>query len=76
MNSKRATKSGRAIGRPRRIFDRVKVIRLRESGLSIPQVAREMGLSVGTVARVLKVSDAAADLSKTPSRSRDIPAPN
>jgi hypothetical protein len=57
MNSKRATKSGRAIGRPRRIFDRGKVIRLREAGLSIPQVAREMGLSVGTVARVLKVSD-------------------
>jgi DNA invertase Pin-like site-specific DNA recombinase len=71
---KNGTKTGRAIGRPRRIFDRDKVIRLREAGLSIPQVAREMGLSVGTVARVLK-AEPAADLSKTPNRGRDISAP-
>jgi DNA invertase Pin-like site-specific DNA recombinase len=72
---KNGTKTGRAIGRPRRIFDRGKVLRLREAGRSIPQVASEMGLSVGTVARVLRASEPAADLSKTPNRGRDISAP-
>jgi DNA invertase Pin-like site-specific DNA recombinase len=72
---KNGTKTGKAIGRPRRIFDRGKVIRLRTSGLSIPKIAAHMGLSIGTVARVLKNSEATADLSKTPGRVSEIPAP-
>jgi DNA invertase Pin-like site-specific DNA recombinase len=73
---KNGTKTGRAIGRPRRIFDRSKVTRLREAGLSIPKIAAEMGLSIGTVAGVLKDSAAAPrGLSKTPRDSRGISAP-
>jgi DNA invertase Pin-like site-specific DNA recombinase len=41
------TKSGRAIGRPKLIFDRDKVIRLRQSGLSIPAVAVNRGSASG-----------------------------
>ena len=63
---KNGTKSGRAIGRPRRIYDRSKVTRLREAGLSIPKIAADMGLSVGTVAGVLKDSAGPRGLSKTP----------
>jgi len=48
------TKSGNAIGRPRRVFDREEVVRLRAAGLSIEGVAREMRIGVGTVVRVLK----------------------
>jgi DNA invertase Pin-like site-specific DNA recombinase len=72
---KNSTKSGRAIGRPRRIFDRGKVIRLREAGLSIPKITAEMGLSVGTVAGVLKDSAGSRGLSKTPRNSQGISAP-
>ena len=48
------TKSGNAIGRPKRIFDRAEVVRRRRAGLSIERIAREMGLGVGTVARVIQ----------------------
>lgn len=48
------TKTGNAIGRPRRIFDREQVVRLRQPGLSIEKVAFQMGLGVGTVVRVLR----------------------
>ncbi len=52
------TKSGNAIGRPRRIFDRIEVVRLRESGLSIERIARQMGIGVGTVARTIQAQGA------------------
>jgi DNA invertase Pin-like site-specific DNA recombinase len=48
------TKSGNAIGRPKRIFDRGEVFRLRESGLSIERIAKEMHIGVGTVVRVIQ----------------------
>jgi putative DNA-invertase from lambdoid prophage Rac len=55
------TKTGNAIGRPRRIFDRSEVVRLRATGLSIERVARQMRIGVGTAVRVLKaVGDASA----------------
>jgi putative DNA-invertase from lambdoid prophage Rac len=55
------TKTGNAIGRPRRIFDRAEVVRLRAAGLSIERVARQMRIGVGTAVRVLKaVGDASA----------------
>jgi DNA invertase Pin-like site-specific DNA recombinase len=52
------TKTGNAIGRPRRIFDRSEVVRLRDSGLSIEKIARQMRLGVGTVARVIQAHQA------------------
>ena len=48
------TKSGNAIGRPKRIFDRGEVVRLRASGLSIERIACQMRLGVGTVVRVIQ----------------------
>ena len=54
------TKSGKAVGRPKRIFDRAEVVRLRESGLSIEKIARHMGIGVGTVARVTQAPQGAA----------------
>jgi DNA invertase Pin-like site-specific DNA recombinase len=38
------TKSGNAIGRPKRIFDRSEVVGLRASGLSIERIAHQMRL--------------------------------
>jgi putative DNA-invertase from lambdoid prophage Rac len=49
------TKTGNAIGRPRRIFNREEVVRLRETGLSIERIASQMRIGVGTVVRVLQM---------------------
>ena len=51
---KHGTKTGNAIGRPRRIFDRDEVARLRATGLSIEKIARQMSIGVGTVTRALQ----------------------
>lgn len=48
------TKTGNAIGRPRRIFNRDEVLRLRGTGLSIEKIADQMSIGVGTVVRVLQ----------------------
>lgn len=48
------TKTGSAIGRPRRIFNRDEVVRLRATGLSIEKIADQMHLGVGTVVGVLQ----------------------
>jgi hypothetical protein len=50
---KHGTKTGNPIGRPRRIFNRDEVARLRASGLSIEKIASQMKIGVGTVTRVL-----------------------
>jgi putative DNA-invertase from lambdoid prophage Rac len=50
----RGTKTGNTIGRPRRVFDREKVARLRAEGVSIEKIARQMSIGVGTVARVVQ----------------------
>jgi putative DNA-invertase from lambdoid prophage Rac len=50
----RGTKTGNAIGRPRRIFDREAVVRLRAEGVSIEKIAREMSIGVGTVVRAVQ----------------------
>src|SRR5579862_4773962 len=52
----RGTKTGNTIGRPRRIFNRDEVVRLRETGLSIERIASQMHIGVGTVVRVLQTS--------------------
>jgi DNA invertase Pin-like site-specific DNA recombinase len=61
------TKSGNAIGRPRRIFDRGEVVRLRASGLSIGKIARQMRLGVGTVVRVIRAGDLGEPAFQNPS---------
>jgi DNA invertase Pin-like site-specific DNA recombinase len=48
------TKSGKAIGRPRCVFDKEEVARLRQAGISIAAIAVQLKLSVGTVARSLQ----------------------
>jgi len=48
------TKSGKAIGRPRRVFDRQRVLDLRRQGLSWPEIARRTGAGVGTVRRAFQ----------------------
>jgi DNA invertase Pin-like site-specific DNA recombinase len=50
----KGTRSGKAIGRPRRVFDHEEVLRLRQDGVSMAQIARQMNVGVGTVARVLQ----------------------
>lgn len=49
----RGTRTGNPIGRPRRVFSRDEVLRLRASGLSIDEIAGRVGIGVGTVVRVL-----------------------
>lgn len=61
------TKTGNAIGRPKRIFDRTEVVRLRASGLSIEKVARQARLGVGTVARVIRAQQARMAAFQNPS---------
>jgi DNA invertase Pin-like site-specific DNA recombinase len=51
------TKSGNAIGRPKRIFNRAGVLQLRESGVSIEKIASQMRIGVGTVVRVLQAQE-------------------
>jgi DNA invertase Pin-like site-specific DNA recombinase len=46
------TKSGSAIGRPQVVFDRARVVELRESGRSWRQIAAALSASVRTVRRV------------------------
>jgi DNA invertase Pin-like site-specific DNA recombinase len=45
------TKSGRAIGRPKAVFNRGAVADLRKSGLSLRQIARKLGVSEKTIRR-------------------------
>ncbi len=52
----RGTRSGRPIGRPRRVFHRDQVPQLRAQGLSLRAIARRLGVSPGTVGRVLGAS--------------------
>ena len=50
----RGTRSGKPIGRPRRIFDHEQVRELRKNGIAIDAIARQMKLGVGTVLRALE----------------------
>ena len=45
------TRSGRPIGRPKLVFDRAKVVQLRQEGLSWRQIARRLGISVASARR-------------------------
>lgn len=52
------TRTGNAIGRPRRVFDRAAVVKLRADGLSWPRIARQLGVGVGTAVRTFKAREA------------------
>jgi DNA invertase Pin-like site-specific DNA recombinase len=52
------TKSGRAIGRPRVVFDRAKVDELAKTGLSLRQIARKLGVGATTIRRVINAQAA------------------
>ena len=48
----RVRAAGKQIGRPRRVFDRQQILRLRDQEKrSWPQIARRLGVGVGTVRR-------------------------
>lgn len=51
-----AKHKGVRLGRPKRVFDRVKVEALRKRGMSVREIAAELGLGKGTVERALKAS--------------------
>jgi DNA invertase Pin-like site-specific DNA recombinase len=50
----KGTRSGKPIGRPRRVFDHREVRQLRQDGLAIDAIARQIKLGVGTVLRALQ----------------------
>jgi DNA invertase Pin-like site-specific DNA recombinase len=47
------TKSGKAIGRPRRVFDRVKANELRNAGLSWAQIGERLSIPPTTIRRAI-----------------------
>ena len=47
----RAMACGKSVGRPRVIFDRKEVVKLRKEGLSWSQIASRLGVSIGTARR-------------------------
>lgn len=54
------------VGRPRRVFDRERVLELRFQGTSPRQIARTMGLGEGTARRVLQASIGAMGARQNP----------
>lgn len=73
----RARQLGRRLGRPKRVFDREEVVRLRDDcGLSWPQIAGRMGIGVGTAVRAYRECTsgvkACQNLSKTASQEHGL----
>ena len=48
----KGTRSGKPIGRPKRIFNRGQVLEMREAGLSLAQISAATGLPKTTIRRV------------------------
>jgi DNA invertase Pin-like site-specific DNA recombinase len=48
----KGTRTGRPIGRPKKIFDRSQVLEMRETGMSLAQISAATGLSKTTIRRV------------------------
>src|SRR5262249_6787284 len=51
------TKSGKPIGRPRRVVRRDEAAQLRRPGMSWPEIARKLGVGQGTVVRAYRSLD-------------------
>jgi DNA invertase Pin-like site-specific DNA recombinase len=62
------TKSGRALGRPRRVFHRDAVAELRQAGLSWRGIAARLGVGRGTAVRVWQALNGAPDASQKPAQ--------
>jgi len=60
------TGSGKSVGRPKAIFRRDQVLRLREEGKSWRQIARECGAGVTTVRRAYQSSAPSGAVPKLP----------
>jgi putative DNA-invertase from lambdoid prophage Rac len=56
----RARAAGKHVGRPRVVFDRESVLRLRQEGRSWAEIAKTAGVSVGSVRRAVRLPDDAA----------------
>jgi DNA invertase Pin-like site-specific DNA recombinase len=56
------TKSGRPVGRPRRVFDREQVWKLRAQGLSLRSIAKYLDIGVGTIVRTLAKREQAGSI--------------
>jgi putative DNA-invertase from lambdoid prophage Rac len=54
------------VGRPRKVFDRQKVIELRSQGLSPRRIASQLGLGEGTVRRFLREFTGSAQARQKP----------
>jgi len=50
----RARREGKRLGRPRKVFDRERVVRLRESGLSFKRIGQEVGISHTQAMRICR----------------------
>ena len=50
----RARKEGRVLGRPRKLFDRDKAVRLSRQGMSLRAITDKLGASHATVHRVVR----------------------
>lgn len=48
------TKSGRPVGRPKKVFNRDEAITLRQRGWSVRAIAKHLNIGSGTVMRALK----------------------
>jgi len=57
----RARAEGKAIGRPKVVFDRAEVVRLRQEGRSWSQIASALGVSSGSVRRACESQTAAPE---------------
>lgn len=57
--------------RPRKVFDRGRVMALHRQGLSLRDVARRMGISIGTVARTLAACSKSTPSPAAPARADD-----
>jgi len=53
------TRSGKAIGRPRKVFDREAILKLRSEGQSFARIAARTHLSVGTISKSSEPPNAA-----------------
>jgi DNA invertase Pin-like site-specific DNA recombinase len=59
------TRSGKAVGRPRVVFNREMVVELRQQGKSWRQIARECSAGVTTVRRAYRLMAASLNMPKT-----------
>jgi DNA invertase Pin-like site-specific DNA recombinase len=51
------TRSGKAIGRPRKVFDRDSILKLRSEGQSFARIAARTHLSVRTISNVIRAAE-------------------